>query len=225
MTIVRQSQAPMSIPARDISISSGHSNDAASQSVFRKTLKFLLLMPSRFLPRLLRSDRVLDRGASSPSYGTDGDSPIVHMANPPPFYHPGPWSFFASGYAISLFAMVRHIHSDTVIHSYPTPSGSALEPHPEHRRAKSASTTTSYTAYPQLTKPLASPSPDPTFHLPVRSVIHLLQNSSSIANNVLHPQVAPSLVSSVLASLRPFSPFLLEAFPATRRLGFPQRNG
>ncbi|KAI0256581.1 hypothetical protein BJV78DRAFT_1117139 [Lactifluus subvellereus] len=28
------------------------------------------------------------------------------MANPPPtFYYPGPWSFFASGYAVSLFAM------------------------------------------------------------------------------------------------------------------------
>ena len=37
---------------------------------------------------------------------------MAHMANPPPstFHHTlGPWSFFASGYAIYLFAMVRRV--------------------------------------------------------------------------------------------------------------------
>jgi hypothetical protein len=60
----------------------------------------------------------------SPSlvYGTDGDPPMAHMATPPPsFYYPGPWSFFASGYVVSLFAMVRYIAIHTVIDSFPPP--------------------------------------------------------------------------------------------------------
>jgi hypothetical protein len=73
-------------------------------------------MPSRLLARLVW----LDRNPESTRYA---DPPLVPMANPPPapFYYPGPWSYFASGYAVSLFAMVSHINSELwlMIHTAP----------------------------------------------------------------------------------------------------------
>lgn len=111
----------MSLPANFVSPSSGHVDNTAPLSVYRTFLKFLLDIPSRFLARLRSLDRLLDREAESNqaisfllSYGTDSGAPTAHMATPPPSafpHYPGPWSFFASGYAVSLFAMVRHTHS------------------------------------------------------------------------------------------------------------------
>ncbi|KAI9446566.1 hypothetical protein H4582DRAFT_1803674 [Lactarius indigo] len=90
-------------------------DNTASSSVYRNFLKFVLDIPSRFLTRLRSLDRLLDREAESNqavsfllSYGTDSGAPAAHMATPPPSAfppYPGPWSFFASGYAVSLFAM------------------------------------------------------------------------------------------------------------------------
>ena len=110
----------MNVPPSLTSFSPGNAINAAFPSPFRAILKFLLVAPFRGLARLLRLDRLLDREeepiqiiSSSLAYGTDGGTSVVHMASPPPstFQHfPGPWSFFASGYAVSLFAMVRHVH-------------------------------------------------------------------------------------------------------------------
>ncbi|KAF8275143.1 hypothetical protein EI94DRAFT_1712450 [Lactarius quietus] len=104
----------MSLPAI-VSLSPDHVGNAAPSSVYRKFLKFLLDIPPRFLTRLRSLDRLLDREAESNqaisfllSYGTDPGAPAAHMATPPPStfpHYPGPWSFFASGYAVSLFAM------------------------------------------------------------------------------------------------------------------------
>ncbi|KAH9059981.1 hypothetical protein EDB87DRAFT_648340 [Lactarius vividus] len=105
----------MSLPANFVSLSSGHMDNTAPSSIYRNFVKFLLDIPSRFLVRLRSLDRLLDREAESNqaisfllSYGTDSGAPATHMATPPsPVFppYPGPWSFFASGYAVSLFAM------------------------------------------------------------------------------------------------------------------------
>jgi hypothetical protein len=96
------------------------SDHVDSSSVYRNVLRFLFDIPPRFLARLRSLDRLLDREAESNpaisfllSYGTDPGAPAAHMPTPPPStfpHYPGPWSFFASGYAVSLFAMVRHTH-------------------------------------------------------------------------------------------------------------------
>ncbi|KAH9079298.1 hypothetical protein EDB83DRAFT_2341847 [Lactarius deliciosus] len=62
-------------------------DNTAPSSIYRNFLKFLVDIPSRFI----------DSGVAA-----------THMATPPPSAfppYPGPWSFFASGYAVSLFAM------------------------------------------------------------------------------------------------------------------------
>jgi hypothetical protein len=110
----------MNVPPSFVSFSFGITNNAPSSSPVRDILKFLLVAPFRGLARLLWVDGLLDREehrnqiiSSSISYSTDGGAAVAHMASPPPstFHHyPGPWSFFASGYAVSLFAMVRRVH-------------------------------------------------------------------------------------------------------------------
>ncbi|KAI0273512.1 hypothetical protein BC834DRAFT_854155 [Gloeopeniophorella convolvens] len=108
----------MSIPANVVSMSSGHTAPAGnspSPSVTRSTLKFILDMPSRWLARLRWLDELLDREAEashsmslSLNQGTDESAHLVRMESPSPSafpHYPGPWSFFASGYAVSLFAM------------------------------------------------------------------------------------------------------------------------
>jgi hypothetical protein len=107
----------MSLSSSFVALSSENPNDAASPSAFKNMLKFFLVAPFRGLTRLLSLDRLLlldveeePTQIMSSMYSTEGGSPMVHMASPPPstFHHSfGPWSFFASGYAISLFAMVR----------------------------------------------------------------------------------------------------------------------
>lgn len=104
----------MSLPAI-VSLTSDHADNTAPSSVYRNFLKFILDIPPRFLARLRSLDRLLDREAESNqaisfllSYGTDTGAPVAHMATPPPStfpHYPGPWSFFASGYAVSLCAM------------------------------------------------------------------------------------------------------------------------
>jgi len=104
----------MNVPSTFLSFSFGNANNAASPSPFRDILKFLLVAPFRGLARLLWLDGLLDREEHR-VYNTDGGAPMAHMASPPPsaFYHsPGPWSFFASGYAVSLLAMVRRVHGN-----------------------------------------------------------------------------------------------------------------
>jgi hypothetical protein len=108
----------MSLHPNFVSLSSGHVDNTAPFSVYKNFIKSLLNIPSRFLARLRSLDRLLDREAESNqaisfllSYGTDPGPPEARMATPPPSafpHYPGPWSFFASGYAVSLFAMVRH---------------------------------------------------------------------------------------------------------------------
>lgn len=106
-----------------VSLTSDHVDvdNTAPSSIYRNFLKFLLDIPPRFLARLRSLDRLLDREAESNqaisfllSYGTDPGAPVAHMTTPPPStfpHYPGPWSFFASGYAVSLCAMVRRTHS------------------------------------------------------------------------------------------------------------------
>ncbi len=102
----------MNVPSNSTALS----YNAPSPSAIKNMLKFFLIAPFRGLTRLLSVDRLLDREeepshiiSSSRIYNTEGGSPMAHMTSPPPsaFQHSlGPWSFFASGYAISLFAMV-----------------------------------------------------------------------------------------------------------------------
>jgi hypothetical protein len=163
-------------------------------------------------------------------YNTDGGSPMTHMARPPPstFQHSlGPWSFFASGYAISLFAMVRRVRTNSFSPA-PYPDiyiGSTLEPHPEHSRSKSTSTATSYSFQPSHTQPLGPSSPDPSLSFPSRFIIYLLQSGPSVANYVLHPQGTSPLDNLALASIRLLSSFFLEPIYAIGQLGGSQGNG
>jgi len=109
----------MNVPPNFVSFPLRNANYATLPSIGMNTLKFFLLSPLRVLARLLQLGRLLSRGeepsqlmSSSLVYGTDGGVPMVHMGSAPPatFHYPGPWSFFASGYAVALFAMVSRIH-------------------------------------------------------------------------------------------------------------------
>ena len=117
---------------RETPFSSGGA--AASPSAIRNMLKFFLAAPFRGLTRLLSLDRLLDREeepshiiSSFSIYNTEGgsNSPMTHMASPPPSTFRdclGPWSFFASGYAISFFTMVRCVRRNIIfarLHWYP----------------------------------------------------------------------------------------------------------
>ena|SRR6266851_3155342 len=112
----------MNVPPSFVSFSSGNQNNAGLSSPFKDILKFLLVAPFRGLARIMWLDRWFSREevpnqlmSSSLAYNMDGGAPMVHMASPPPSalqHYPGPWSFFASGYAVSLFAMVRHVHGN-----------------------------------------------------------------------------------------------------------------
>jgi hypothetical protein len=95
---------PMNVPPTFVSFSFGNANNADSSSPFRNILKFLLVAPFRGLARLLWLDGFLD-GEEHRNHNTDGGAPMAHMAS----LSPGPWSFFASGYAVSLLAMVRRV--------------------------------------------------------------------------------------------------------------------
>ena len=213
----------MSVPSSPTAFpfSFGNLYNAASPSAIRNMLKFFLAAPFRGLTRLLSLGRLLDREeepshiiSSSGIYNTEGGSPMTHMASPPPstFQHSlGPWSFFASGYAISLFAMVSRVRKNTssfapylVIYI-----GSTLEPHSEHSRPKSTSATTSYSFQPSHTQPLGPSSPGSSLSFPDRFIIYLLQSGPSVANYVLHPQGTSSLDNLALASIRLLSSFLL----------------
>ena len=159
----------MSLHANFVSLSSGHV-DTAPSSVYKNFLKSLVHIPSRFLARLRSLDRLLDREAESNqaisfllSYGTDSGPPVPHMATPPPSafpHYPGPWSFFASGYAVSLFAMVRHTPSMVSNASLFARKGTALEPHTKHCRTKSPTAIASCSFHPRHTKPLGPPTHD-----------------------------------------------------------------
>jgi hypothetical protein len=209
----------MSLPSSLASLSSGNPNDATWQSTFRNTLKFLLFAPFRVLTRLLSLDGLLDREEEpnqtmSPPliYSTEGSSPMAHMASPPPstFHHTlGPWSFFASGYAIYLFAMVRRVRRKSLCLSpyLDLSTGSTLEPHPEHCRSKSAATTTCS----RLPLPSGFSSRISSLNFPDRFLIYLLQSGPSVANYVFHPRITSPLVNLALASRRLFSSFLMEA--------------
>jgi len=209
----------MSVPSTSTVFSSGNLNNAASPSAIRNMLKFFLVAPFRGLSRFLSLDRLLDREdepsqiiSSSRIYNTEGGSPMAHMASPPPstFQHSlGPWSFFASGYAISLFAMVRLVRRNiSPLHLTSIYIGSALEPHPEHSRSKSTSAATSY--QPSHTQPLGPSSPGSSLRFPDRFIIYLFQSGPSVANYVLHPQGTSPLDNLALASIRLLSSFLLE---------------
>ncbi|KAI9508464.1 hypothetical protein F5148DRAFT_1196319 [Russula earlei] len=104
----------MNVPPILLPFSSRNANDPSPPSIGIHTLKFFLTAPFRVLARLMWFDGLFDREGdpnqimSSPlAYGTDGGVPMVHMASAPPTFprFPGPWSFFASGYAVSLLAM------------------------------------------------------------------------------------------------------------------------
>jgi hypothetical protein len=211
----------MSVPSTSTAFSSANLNNAAWPSAIRNMLKFLLIAPFRGLTRLLSLDRLLDREeepshiiSSSMMYNTEGGLPMTHMASPPPstFQHSlGPWSFFASGYAISLFAMVRRVRrSISTLHlTLDSYIGSTLEPHPEHSCSKSTSAATSYSFRPSHTQPLGRSSPGPSLSLPDRFIIYLLQSGPSVADYVLHPQGTSALDNLALASIRLLSCFLL----------------
>jgi hypothetical protein len=211
----------MSVPSSSIAFSSGIPNNAASPSAVGNMLKFFLVTPFRVLTRLLSLDRLLDREepsqiiTSSRIYNTEGGSPMAHISSPPPstFQHSlGPWSFFASGYAISLFAMVRPFRRNisplhlTSIYTI----GSTLEPHPEHSRSKPTSAATSYSFHPSHTQPLGLSSPGSSLSFPDRFIIYLLQSGPSIANYVFHTQGTSPLDNIALASIRLLSSVLLE---------------
>lgn len=114
----------MNVPPSFVSFTPGNANGVASSSALRDTLKFFLVAPSRGLARLLWLDRLLFLDSqeepnqimsSSLVYNADGGTPMAHMTGPSPSafnHYPGPWSFFASGYAVSLFAMVRRVHKN-----------------------------------------------------------------------------------------------------------------
>ena len=197
--------------------SSGNPNDAGSPSIFRIMLKYFLVAPFRGFARLLSLGRFLDREeelmSSSLAYSAEG-SPMVHMASPPPtsFHHSlGPWSFFASGYAISLFAMVRRVRTNSSLLHLTLYAGFTPESHSEHCRSKSASAPTSCSFQSQLTLPLGSFSPGPSLSFSNRSIVCLLQSGPSVANYVLYPQSTSPLVNFTPASLRLLSFFLMEA--------------
>jgi hypothetical protein len=222
----------MSLPSSFDALSPRNPNDTATPSVLRNMLKFFLVAPFRVFTRLLSLDRLLDREeelmSSSLTYSTEGGSPMVHMASPPPsnFHHSlGPWSFFASGYAISLFAMVRWVRRSLYLLHLTLFAGFTLEPHSEHRRSKSASAPTPCSFQSQLTHPLGSSSSGPSLSFSYRSIVYLLQSGSSVTNYVLYPQITSPLVNFALASLRLLSYFLMGAIEATRRLGGSQGNG
>jgi hypothetical protein len=227
----------MSVPSTFTALSSANQNNAALPSAIRNMLKFFLLAPFRGLTRLLSLDRLLGREeepshiiSSSGIYNTDGGSPMTHLARPPPstFQHSlGPWSFFASGYAISLFAMVRRVRTN-FFSPAPYPDiyiGSTPEPHPEHSCSKSTSTATSCSFQPSHTQPLGPSSPGSSLSFPSRFIIYLLQSGPSVANYVLHPQGTSPLDNLALASIRLLPSFFLEPIYAIGQLGGSQGNG